>query len=101
ERLSGDQNGSSASSVPGSGCAAKEFSGRTYSSVFSLASVAQKASCRPSGESAKIVPTPKLPFSGGSTVKRIACADGCARLNQPTPSPAEITNKIAAAIQPS
>src|SRR5262245_44160480 len=54
ERLSGDQNGDRAPSVPGSAWAVKEFSGRIYSSTFPLESAAPNASRCPSGETEKV-----------------------------------------------
>src|SRR6476620_11442626 len=50
-RLSGDQNGSPAPSVPGSGWAASESRERTQSMAFPIASTAGNARARPSGES--------------------------------------------------
>jgi hypothetical protein len=65
-RLSGDQKGNEAPSVPVSGWADTPASGRTHS-MFAPEEVATKAMRRPSGESA-IGPAPnaKLDFSGGS-----------------------------------
>src|SRR5260370_7641135 len=62
KRLSGDQKGRVASSVPESGCALIESSGRIHKRVFPDASVATKARQTPSGEIAK---TPQLDFSAG------------------------------------
>src|SRR5215472_16030547 len=56
ERLSGDQNGLDAPSVPGNGRAAGKFRERAQSMVFPLASVAEEAKMRPSGESAGAPP---------------------------------------------
>src|SRR5207247_614683 len=69
KRLSGDQNGRVASSVPESGCALIESSGRIHKRVFPEASVAAKAKRSPSGEIAK---EPKLAFSGGLMKRRTA-----------------------------
>ena len=52
-RLSGDQNGASAPSVPGTGCAVGWSSRRIQSILPSLASAAAKAKYRPSGDSAR------------------------------------------------
>src|SRR5437870_10097843 len=71
KRLSGDQKGRVASSVPESGCALIESSGRIHKRVFPEASVATKARRSPSGEIAK---EPKLAFSGGLMKRRTACA---------------------------
>src|SRR5215467_3793955 len=51
-RLSGDQNGSTASSVFGTGCAVSESRWRTHSRIFPDVSFAVNASFRPSGEMA-------------------------------------------------
>ena len=51
-RLSGDQNGNAASSVPGKGCAVSESIGRTHSSVLPTTSLEVKARLKPSGEMA-------------------------------------------------
>ena len=51
QRLSGDQNGSSAFAVPGNGRAVNESIRRTQSCVRSGRSVATNASCVPSGDS--------------------------------------------------
>src|ERR1039457_6539042 len=56
-RLSADQNGSAAPSVPGKARAASESRERTQSMVFPLSSAAEKARARPSGESAGSPPT--------------------------------------------
>src|SRR5688500_14571715 len=61
KRLSGDQKGSIASSVPESGCAWVDSSGRIHKRFFPDVSVATKTRRRPSGEIAK---EPKLVFSG-------------------------------------
>jgi len=50
-RLSGDQKGYMASSVPGKARAVAEFSARTYSKTLPFSSRAVKARCVPSGES--------------------------------------------------
>src|ERR1700737_5159819 len=50
-RLSGDQNGYIASSVPVRGCAVKEVSRRTYNRILPLSARAVNASLIPSGES--------------------------------------------------
>src|SRR5713101_9125080 len=55
-RLSGDQNGSVAPSVPGSGRVASESRERIQSSVFPVSSAAQKARACPSGEITGVEP---------------------------------------------
>src|SRR5579863_554194 len=54
-RLSGDQNGELASSVPANGCAAVESRGRTHSWGANPAMVATNASLVPSGEMAVLI----------------------------------------------
>ena len=75
QRLSGDQNGIIAFSVPASGRDVNESSRRTQSCVRSGFCVATNASCVPSGEIAPpLVPSsrpipllePKKPSAGGS-----------------------------------
>src|SRR5580704_6231353 len=53
KRLSGDQNGRAAPSVPGSACAASVSSERTQRRDLPSALVAMKAIRRPSGETAR------------------------------------------------
>src|SRR6185503_3951195 len=60
-RLSGDQNGNDAPSVPGTGRASSDARGRTQSWVRPSSSVAVNARTRPSGETAS---APRLVFSG-------------------------------------
>src|SRR5262244_1287951 len=62
KRLSGDQKGSCASSVPTRGCALTASSGRTHNRLFPDESVAAKAKRRPSGDIANEL---KPVFSGG------------------------------------
>ena len=75
ERLSGDQNGNIASSVPGNGAATSESSGRTHSCNLPAASRAVKASFVPSGEIAELVagrpPVLKLVPGGAETKNRV------------------------------
>src|SRR5262249_34445140 len=52
DRLSGDQNGACAPSVPGNGCAVVEASGRVQSCCRPSADTAMNARTRPSGDSA-------------------------------------------------
>src|SRR5262245_32435228 len=50
DRLSGDQNGNAAPSVPASARAVKLLIGRSHNTAFPLVSAAMKASVVPSGE---------------------------------------------------
>src|SRR5579862_3984007 len=73
KRLSGDQKGAQASSVPGSGCAVGESKSRSQSWERPLASTATNATLLPSGDTLKkLGPLPsggKVPFTGGVTEK--------------------------------
>src|SRR4029077_16146330 len=67
-RLSGDQKGKPAPSVPARGCACNESRGRTHKSDFPSGLVATYANRPPSGESANPEAVPantKLDFSIG------------------------------------
>src|SRR5215510_4808580 len=79
KRLSGDQNGKAASSVPVNGCAVTESSDRTHSRALAEASRAVNASLRPSGEMAAPValrPTAKnVVPSGGETMNRVTAGE--------------------------
>src|SRR5262245_22130588 len=67
-RLSGDQNGPSAPSVPSSARADREFNGRTQSRLVLVESRATNASRRPSGETAEFAgSSSKTIFAGGNT----------------------------------
>src|SRR5262249_21081238 len=84
ERLSADQKGSIAPSVPGSGLAEGESRERSHSMVFPVASVAPKAKVRPSGEIAGAPPkypesVVKRVFSGGSISEMVVRAGAVAR----------------------
>ena len=74
-RLSGDQNGNAASSVPGSGCAVSESMGRIHNRTLPDASRAVNASLLPSGEMTTLVPVrlevTNVVFSGGYTKNRV------------------------------
>src|SRR5262249_17925087 len=77
QRLSGDQNGFSASPVPGNGCAVTSSNGRTQRTGRLLASPATNASVRPLGERANcttgtvaLTDAVKMVFSGGLTDSR-------------------------------
>ena len=69
KRLSGDQKGNSAPSVPGSNCAVSESIERTHRPV-----AAMNASRLPSGEIA--MPLPYAVFSGAGSRKRTAARSG-------------------------
>src|SRR5262245_42806293 len=75
ERLSGDQKGYEAPSVPSNGRAVREARGRTQSRSLPSPVRATKASRRPSGESTTgpgdVPPKLKVDFSGGRIVERI------------------------------
>src|SRR5215510_6701179 len=62
KRLSGDQKGKVASSVPASGCAVSELSARTHSRVLP-SEVPRRTTRLPSGETVK--GPLKVAFSGG------------------------------------
>src|SRR5437870_7898061 len=96
KRLSGDQKGRVASSVPESGCALIESSGRIHKRVFPEASVAAKARRSPSGEIAK---EPKLAFSGGGTNRRTARDSVGARRKYETASAMAVRIVIPATAQ--
>src|SRR5712671_5348333 len=100
KRLSGDQKGESAPSVPGKACALNESSGRTQSDPRP-SKTAVKVSRLPSGESARPLPksaTPPVPkdvLSGGESWNRTAVVCGgfslkctAARAASPTASAA-------------
>src|SRR5271169_4152305 len=82
KRLSGDQNGRKAPSVPASTCAVSVSSERIQRADFPSALVAAKAIRRPSGETARgAAGAPvaaycraKLHVSGGETRNRTDCA---------------------------
>src|SRR5207245_1989764 len=76
ERLSGDQKGKEAPSVPSRGRADRESSGRTHRSSLPSGVRATKASRRPSGDTAtgpeEMPPNRKADFSGGRIEERMA-----------------------------
>src|SRR5262245_10331297 len=77
KRLSGDQKGYAAPSVPATGCAANESIGRIQSCTFPAESRTVSASLLPSGEMAADAPTRfavaavNTPLSGGRTKNRV------------------------------
>ena len=89
-RLSGDQKGKLASSVPASGWAAVESRGRTHSCGVSPATVATNASLLPSGDRA-ILSGSKACCSGGRMLTRNGLAGTGARNTKP------MANAMAAA----
>src|ERR1700739_1831548 len=104
-RLSGDQNGDEAASVPANASAVSASSERTQSTYLPSTFLATKASLCPSGETASgavvpevVVPNPaKLP--GGETKKRMERAPGCAgasfRLHTARPTTMHAANAAA------
>src|SRR5262249_16494594 len=68
ERLSGDQNGNEASSVPFNGCAVRESSARTHNLGLPSAPAWEYTIRLPSGEIA--IPLPKEGLSGAGSWKR-------------------------------
>src|SRR5438094_726337 len=74
KRLSGDQKGKSAPSVPANGCAERELSDRIQSCVLPEESVATNARRLPSGDTAK---APNSVFSGGrsESSKGLECGE--------------------------
>ena len=96
KRLSGDQNGRPAPSVPSSGCALSALSARIQIRFFPVESVALNARMRPSGEirGASIVV-----ISGGVGISnRTSCARAGARRTNPIAKPA--ATRAAAAARP-
>src|ERR1700733_6390443 len=79
ERLSGDQKGKNAPSVPGSACASSPFVGRTQRAVLPSAPVAANAMDAPSGEitggPAESPVKLNVAFSGGSMTARMERTD--------------------------
>src|SRR6267378_6751068 len=78
DRLSGDQNGKVAPSVPGSRCASGAFIGRTQTVFLPSGPVATKAIHPPSGDNtggpAKSPVKPNVAFAGGLMTARMAGA---------------------------
>jgi hypothetical protein len=78
-RLSGDQNGYTAPSVPGRGLAVSVESDR-MNSLAGPEAVAAKTMCRPSGETAKFGTWPaNMAFSGAGTVNCTGSSAAVAR----------------------
>ena len=101
-RLSGDQKGKLAPSVPATGLAVSESTWRTNSDVFPEASAATNARAEPSGETAAIaprrVPAAKAVPSGARISKR-ATAGGSARSQyHPMAAAAVVTSNTRLAI---
>src|SRR5687768_9706524 len=99
DRLSGDQKGSAAPSVPGSAVAVKEFKGRNHSSdLISSGSAARYTSKRPSGEIALIVLLTAILPGGTSIVKRTGCTSGAGwRIHNHANTAAAASDKAATA----
>src|SRR4029077_8117362 len=98
-RLSGDQNGVSASSVPGSARASSVSRGRTQRERWPLRSTAVKATWRPSGEIASnFSREEKLAFGGGAMVSRSKAGLElvlCKVKNAPRPSVTKVSRPAA------
>src|SRR5262249_10178648 len=89
KRLSGDQNGRWAPSVPASGCAATASSERTTSSDLPSRARASNTSRRPSGDTAngaKVVLDWSIHPSGGEMTNRITRRSGSARVKYIAPT---------------
>src|SRR5664279_6252946 len=97
ERLSGDQKGKIAFSVPGITRASSTFMGRTPSAVFPSAPVAANAMDVPSGDSTggpAVSPVRlSVDFSGGLMTVRVDGAGGLGRLKK---TPASTPSAMAA-----
>ena len=74
--LSGDQKGSPAPSVPGSGRGAVASHGRTHSMTFPASSLAVNAICRPSGEMRPALPEMIPPVPASAEPKMVLSGDG-------------------------
>src|SRR6188474_439970 len=104
-RLSGDQNGYAAPSVPASGCAVRESIARTQRSRLPVTSCAVKATVRPSGEITGTAGPGRLPavnvvLSGGRIWNLVTT--GATELARYHSAPAAIvvsTNSAVAACQ--
>ena len=83
ERLSGDQNGPMASSVPAIGCTAKPSIRRIQSWRFRSDPVAEKTSIEPSGEIAGDVQRSRSISGGSSIEEREREASGARRVRRP------------------
>ena len=112
DRLSGDQNGPAAPSVPGSSCAVMLSSDLTHSRLRPVATFARNAIRRPSGETANPAGVPpgalvralsvvSVHPPGGATTKRNICGSASVRrMYSVPPRAAMVTSNTAAAIQP-
>src|SRR5215510_1832352 len=104
KRLSGDQKGYAAPSVPASGCAANESIGRIQSCTFPAESRTVSASLLPSGEMAGDaatrfgVPDANMPLSGGKTENREIGRGANRTLYHALPPAIVVNSKSAAAI---
>src|SRR5262245_36749817 len=105
KRLSGDQNGNAASTVPGRGCAVSESMSLIHNRVVPDGSRAVNASLLPSGEMVTLVPTrfnvTNVVFSGGYTKNRVVVSvAGRDESHQPvTPAIVVSASTAAAACQ--
>src|SRR5262245_6292577 len=108
KRLSGDQNGNAAPSVPLSGRASLVSSDRTHN-LYPLGSFATNTTCFPSGDTASCDATPepadgsvaKLPSDGGAMVNSMTSPGAGAARNRAatTPSAADATETANNAAQ--
>lgn len=99
DRLSGDQNGNVAPSVPSSGWAVSAESGRTHSSLLPESSPALKTSRVPSGERTAPPVAPlktNCVFSGGRMKERTVRGRTDAARSQATANPTASTRPSAA-----
>src|SRR4051812_22487731 len=97
-RLSGDQNGKAAPSVPATGRDSTLSSVRTHSTV-DVKYGATNASVRPSGDNARLAPCPGLLMGGVGTSKRISGRGSLVRRDRervmPAASPAPVATAAA------
>src|SRR3954467_1845661 len=111
DRLSGDQNGPAAPSVPGSSCGATLSSDRMNRRLRPVAGLKRNAMRRPSGETATdaVVPVELVrdgsnvnvhPSGGDVTNRRVSGTAGRLRTNIIPPRAADTTSNTPAAIQP-
>src|SRR5215510_13421052 len=75
-RLSGDQNSPDAPSVPSSGRAMRDFSGRTQIRNLRLESAATNASVNPSGEIAALSGSGSKVWPGGALTENLVTSSG-------------------------
>src|SRR5262245_50292920 len=102
KRLSGDQNGYAAPSVPASGCGVSESVGRIHSCTFPAESRTVSASLLPSGDTAADaatrfwVPDANMLLSGGITRNRVT-GRGADRAKYHAPAAAAVVSNSSPA----